>query len=1064
MAKNRYVIPQKRKVPPKPKSHSPITQSDSQARDQKDELKYTSHGLLRSQQREIHQSTIVKTLNDGEKSEQEKGIATYINEDTKLVVVDNKVVTVIENTRNTKWDLLHHTKTHEKKLIRKATFQNNDHAMCELADYYLEGKFGPINVQKAYEWLLRAANTKNNSHAMCKLSQLHESGKLGVKDPDTALNWMEKAAQHGNNYASAILGQRFLAKYQAMCEIKPSSIIEQDKEQEKIELREKSQNYLLKAANKNNTRAMWQMANIYEEGLLGEKNLPKAIELYVKAAKLGSPSSLASLNELVKKGEFKPEEFEIILDHASELLARTSSQLATEIGLEQIEGLLGKNPQRGFFMLEKAAEKGNQQALIALFKCYRDGKGCKPNQELSRYWINKLKELYEKAAEKGNVTAMWDLGRLFLKGSLGDIDLSKAEATFIKAAMSGDPVFAYRLGKLYINGCLGNKDPSESIIWFEKAITIWSKQALARDNEAALCLGERYFNGGLGGKDYNKALYWLTLAADKGNVEAMMLLVKLYLKDNAGHRNVGIAVTWLEKVLLQIDKLDDLHIEQEALTLLNKLWLEKNLREALPWLLEKSLNGQDIDQLYSASELTHYTGLQTHCMLQLARIYKNDNLEVADYAKAVKLYSLLARVKHLRASVELAEICQSRDLGNILDQAEQARLAQLLVTNLTKDEAKNTQHALILAKLYKNGNFFPKDIQAAAKWFCLASLLAQSDKEYQYANKEFCSLLSSQELSDEEKSQILQELLNLAQQFGDEIPRFRVISRILGDIYSEGILIEHDYEQAISWYERSASVDNAKAMCKLGNIYETGALGKADLFKAIEWYILSAKLKNEDAKKSLTKLLELTNLEPNLRSTIEQWQKSQEEHHLNIETSINLHPNTLKEMYELGKKYYNPTNSDKEADYLHAALWFRKAAQYGYEKALFKLAMMYDAGQLGEKLRPVAVTIFSQALKCYKLILKTEEKSPHGKHLTIAKIWDKMGIIYNKLGNITESLKYQEKALKIKEEFAAGLPNIEPSFKAIYAPNISNGIAAQTVTHDITALLGNVEETSTSYA
>ena len=246
---------------------------------------------------------------------------TYIDETTQVVTgKDGAVITVLGNKRNSNFDIMRFSKRKEEDLIRKAE-RNNDYAMCELAELYLSGELGARDVQKAYQWLLVAANRKGNSHAMCLLAKIHGSGDLGAPDVERELEWLERAAERKNKYALAVLGQHYLARYR---QIKDEANIDQRK---KIEMQQKIMHYLNQSAGKGSTRAMWQLGQIAEEGLFGEKDLPKAAEIYTRAGKLGSPSSLESLNLLVSAGVITEEHFEDVLEIASELIARTSSEL-----------------------------------------------------------------------------------------------------------------------------------------------------------------------------------------------------------------------------------------------------------------------------------------------------------------------------------------------------------------------------------------------------------------------------------------------------------------------------------------------------------------------------------------------------------------------------------------------------------------------------------------------------------------------------------------------------------------------------------------------------------------
>ena len=990
-------------------------------------LKYTEHALTRMDQRNISQETIAKVRHSGEKSDQGKGFSSHRDEDTLLILKQNKqVVTVIDNKRNTNYDLLRQTKSREKDLIKKATYQNNDYAMCELAELYLSGSLGPRDVQKAYDWFIKAAN-KNNSHAMCKLSQLHKGGELGSKDPQAALKWMEKAAKFGNSYALATLGQQFLMEYQFMRGVLDS--------QEEADIRTKAMSFLEQAAGKGATRAIWQLAQAHEKGLLGDQNLPKAIELYCKAAKSGSPSSLTSLSELVLKGEFSSIEFETILEQASQLIARTSSQLAIDIGLQQITGHLGNNPQRGLNMIEQAAQKGNVEAFEVLIKCYRGEYDCKPDQERYQYWNLKLKELYEKAATGGNIDAMWDLGGLFLKGALGTIDLEQAEKAFMQAAETGDIDATYSLGMLYVKGRLGNRNPSDGIAWIEKAIEMWSKQALAGKSSTALSIGEIYLEGDLGAKNYQKAVEWISLAANENNIDSMILLTELYLNPKSGYKNIDIALSWLEKILNHADVLSSL---KDLPDLFSILRLKENIHQSFPWFLEKALDNKTFEEL--GDQKLPYTFIQKRVIFQLAQIYQSGDLGSPDYAQSAKWYSLLAAQGHMVALMSLARMFQSKYLDET-DNSEKA-LVQKLITNLNTEKVTHAEDALALGKLYKEGGLLIKNLQEAAKWYCLAIRLSDSDKEYLVMSRELEVLLNFKNYNSDEKSQIIQGIISLADE-RSEPSQMKVISRVLGDIYNSGILTERNPETAINWYERSAKMCNFKAMYKLGSIYEAGVAGNIDLIKAIEWYIQSAQGDNQDAIKSLATLYSSSNLDPVLKNKIELWQNSrlhntEKDNHFSsekIDKILDFYPKDPNAMYELGKQYKD--KGCMEQDCLQAAYWFRKAAKKYHSEATFELAKMYESGILGEKTCPVAIKFYKQALKCYQLALKRQEHQ-NCDPLIIVQSLDKLGVICSKLGKIEKSQIYQEQALKIRQEsdIATHPGQIEP-LDSVYISELS---------------------------
>lgn len=483
--------------------------------------RYTRHALKRMEEREIKEKRIQHTVRIGNVLKNDDS-TTYINETTQAILAkDGAVITVLENKRNTRFDLLTVSKGRENALLEKAFYKNNSHAMCELGDLYLEGSLGKRDVVEAHKWFLKAAN-QGSSHAMILLAKLYQNGDLGNKDPVVAEEWMLKAAQQNNKYALAVLGQKYLSYY---------LLIRSNPDRNEIEEKEalaQAIHFLERSARKGSTRALWHLGKIYEEGYSKETDLRKAIEYYVKAAKQGSPSSLESLNALVAQGLMDTEIFEQILNEASSLVARTSSEMAVELGLKQIKGTLGKNTNRGFYILEQAAEKRNVHALSLLVKYYQKEIGGPPNLERAHYWQERLEKLYKQAAAQGNTEALWNLGCLYLESNLGKKDLETAEAYLIQAAKIGDPDLAYTLGMWYREGSLGDINLEKALYWLEKSIPSKSLKALEGDVRAALDIGDLYLNGDLGTKDYAQALHWFQIANSQKNIKALLGLAETY--------------------------------------------------------------------------------------------------------------------------------------------------------------------------------------------------------------------------------------------------------------------------------------------------------------------------------------------------------------------------------------------------------------------------------------------------------------------------------------------------------------------------------------------------------
>ena len=838
--------------------------------------RYTFHAKVRKAQRNIKTKAINQALEGGNKLEAEES-TTYIDETIQVVMAkDGKVITVNDNKRNTNFTLQNKTKQREKYLLKQIETKHNDSAMCELAELYLKGDLGNREPQKAHDLFLRAANEKSNSHAMCMLAEMYEKDDLGYKDAKKALEWLEKAAERNNKYANAILGQRFLNEF----------IAKKDKAEESVEenkiLLQKAMRCFERSARKGNTRAIWHIAKIHEEGWLGEKDLSQAIAFYSKAAKTGSPNSLRTLYCLVKEEKFNREEFEAILDVACRHIARTSIELAIDIGLEQIEGELGSNAQRGIWLIEKAAEKGNPRAVSVLAKCYRDGKGIESNIEHSQYWFLELKKLYEKAAAKGNVIAMLDLGELYLKGSFGKIDLDKAEKMFTQAALQQDVDAIFYLGTLYLDGRLGNKDPLLGIPLIKKAIEVWSVRAEKGEVSAALSLVDIYLDKDLGFKNYERAISWLLFAASYGNINAFLQSIKLFYKEKIlKHNPVEI-----EKIMLNVNvkegKSKKAIIFFEILSLIIEVYYDFNSNETIKLDSMQQLTKKMIQILGIIGET------KPEANLLLVKLLIKGNLIIKNLSFATKLLYALTGILEIDGFHQKVNNYFDKFLNNFNWSTED----KLQIMQALLDIAKKSQRqkpfriGRILGDIYRKGKLTTTDYRKAFLWYGLAAKQGNSTamyylgKLYEEGKLDIKDLgqaidyyITSAQQKNEKSLNALERLYlaeNLSETYKVKIepwykeyksldpesliqqqslsetssvwPKSAVARYKLGKLYLTGSQDKIKVPiQAAFWFRKAAYKDHTKAIFKLGQLYYSGQLGEKNRIIAINHFKAAAR-------------------------------------------------------------------------------------------------------------------------------------------------------------------------------------------------------------------------------
>jgi len=117
---------------------------------------------------------------------------------------------------------------------------------------------------------------------------------------------------------------------------------------------------------------------------------------------------------------------------------------------------------------------------------------------------------YLKAAEQGDVAAMYELGMLYTLGRSGVHDFNKGVLWLYKAGVQGDARAQHKLGKMYAQGEGVTQNDSESLMWRRKA----AEQGYA---PAQRDLGIMFFHGQGATRDWVQAYKWLSLASTAGD-------------------------------------------------------------------------------------------------------------------------------------------------------------------------------------------------------------------------------------------------------------------------------------------------------------------------------------------------------------------------------------------------------------------------------------------------------------------------------------------------------------------------------------------------------------------
>jgi len=169
--------------------------------------------------------------------------------------------------------------------------------------------------------------------------------------------------------------------------------------------------------------------------------------------------------------------------------------------------------------------------------------------------FSSVRQEYEKAAAKGDASAMFNLGVLYHNGQGVAQDYAKAREWYEKAAAKGDASAMFNLGVLCENGFGVAQDYAKAREWYEKA-------AAKGQASAMLNLGLLYHNGYGVAQDYARAREWFGKAADEGNASAMFNLGVSYDNGFGVAQDYAKAREWYEKAAARGHARAKAHLEQ----------------------------------------------------------------------------------------------------------------------------------------------------------------------------------------------------------------------------------------------------------------------------------------------------------------------------------------------------------------------------------------------------------------------------------------------------------------------------------------------------------------------
>ena len=425
--------------------------------------------------------------------------------------------------------------------------------------------------------------------------------------------------------------------------------------------------------------------------------------------------------------------------------------------------------------------------------------------------FKKAEQLLLSESQRGNVLAVYDLGKLYSTDKLGEMNEETSIAKYTRALQGFlqiepnskkiKPYIQYRIGKMFCYGLGTEQDYEKAFEWFERS-------AKQKNKFAQFSLANLYYYGSGVEKDLSQAFLWYQRSSSQGQPYAAYSIAQMYrygeyvTKDNdTAQRYYQQALSGFLKIENDDMANDDLFYKLGQMFKLG-LGTDSDVTKA-------------IEYFKRSAEMNNKNGF-----FEYGKALLTGEHIPQDTDSAVKLLEKAVKLKNINSKRFLALEYIS---GEHLEQDIEKGIALLTECADSGDVIASYR----LGKIYLQGEIMPQNLDKAEKYLLLAE-----DSEYtQYA---LAKLYLQEEKYD------IQKAVNY---FENCAAKNHWASYQLGRIYLFGAKdIERDKEKAVEWFTKSANDGNEYAQDLLENMerYENAVLANtifglfANLSRCIE--------------------------------------------------------------------------------------------------------------------------------------------------------------------------------------------------------------------------------------
>lgn len=319
---------------------------------------------------------------------------------------------------------------------------------------------------------------------------------------------------------------------------------------------------------------------------LEKTNLPAAFSEFLKSAKLGNPSALAMLNNMLIQGKATAKDFIAEIGWliacsdqnnvcARDILTKLLMMQVPEQERAVIQKHLAEKPMSREFLKACAKQKDPyacfilknlplpgssqlQQGTVTVEVLKKMSKGSadaalqlaellyKGNKDVAQD-LPQAFQYAQRAAHMKSAPALFMVSKMYARGEGVKVDVKESFEAMKASAELNFPAACYEFGAMLGNGVIAKSNIAEAYTWIKKAAMLGNGDALAMLGELAQYgMNEQ---GKMVPPDFEKAYAFYQKAAAKNNVHGMYYLAQFYRFGLVGERNETAAQKLFDKIL-----------------------------------------------------------------------------------------------------------------------------------------------------------------------------------------------------------------------------------------------------------------------------------------------------------------------------------------------------------------------------------------------------------------------------------------------------------------------------------------------------------------------------------